>query len=59
MTPHILSQTTCYTNETLFVHGKFTKAEGKRLEESVCMVPLYVIGRKIGNKHGNGLIFID
>lgn len=47
----------------LSLQGKFTKAEGKRVEEFVCRVLLYIteiaIGGKIGDKHGNGLIFLD
>ena len=45
--PYILSA--CYTNE-MSVHGKLTKAEGKRVEETIYRVPLYIIRRDTGEK---------
>lgn len=50
ITPHFLSQAACFTNETLFLHGQFTKAEDKRVEESVCRVPFYLIDITIEEK---------
>lgn len=50
ITPHILFQAACYTNETLFLHGKLTKAEDKKVEESVCRVPFYLIDITVQEK---------
>ena len=44
--PYFLSA--CYTNE-MSVHGK-SKAEGKRVEETVYRVPLYILGIDSGEK---------
>ena len=40
---------TCFTSE-MSERGRLTKAGGKRVEETVYRVPLYIIGTDIGEK---------